>query len=263
LIGGTVTYPNTSGGVQLPVICDDFNNESYNPEDWTAFVTTLSNLTVGTYGTPESQLKYGDTTNGGSNNSVVVNDKTQANLSLIGESGSAVDTNLTQLQAYDVAALLAIDIAGITDNSPNANELAEYSYAMWTLFDTTDALNQLGNGTGSGTETAVEQQAIVDLKTAIGDVCASVSTTGATCTTNSIGLSALLSGWNVTIYSYDTAAGATCYDGSCANPPSAPQEFLTATAVPEAPSLAVLAVYGVFGAASLLFFGRRRILKCR
>lgn len=244
VIGATLTGsgPTVTGGTAVPVICDDFASESFEDEDWTAYVTTLASLTAGAYGTPETQLKWGATS---------INDTVQAGD--VSVAGSSVNATLTQVQAYDVAAILAIQIESTAD----ATQLDELSYAMWALFDPTAALGQLGNGGGTSIETADEQQAIKDLKTAISDVC--TSTTGAC--SPALGLSAYLSNYTVTIYSY-TGGGTTCYGGTTSCPPP-PQEFITVTAVPEASSLAMFAAYLLFGGGSLLFFGRRRMLRNR
>jgi hypothetical protein len=47
-------YQATINGVSTPVICDDFGDESYIPETWTAIATNVSNLAA------DSNLKWGD-----------------------------------------------------------------------------------------------------------------------------------------------------------------------------------------------------------
>src|SRR5579862_563376 len=51
-LAGVYTSPYagtvTPGGPTIPVICDDFIDDSYVPETWTAYVTSLSSLTSGT-----------------------------------------------------------------------------------------------------------------------------------------------------------------------------------------------------------------------
>jgi len=47
-------YQATINGASTPVICDDFGDESYVPESWTAITTNVSNLPA------DSNLKWGD-----------------------------------------------------------------------------------------------------------------------------------------------------------------------------------------------------------
>jgi len=91
---GSINYGST-----VPVICDDFSDESYVPEDWTAYVTSLSSITSGTADT--SVLKWQGSYDG-----------------------------LNQAQAYEAAALLSVDIL---TNTGTAQE--DYSFALWALFD--------------------------------------------------------------------------------------------------------------------------------
>ena len=61
-LAGVYTSPYTgsiNGGPTIPVICDDFADESFVPEEWTAYVTTLPQLLSGT--PPDTYLKFGDT----------------------------------------------------------------------------------------------------------------------------------------------------------------------------------------------------------
>jgi hypothetical protein len=109
-LGGVYTSPyggNINGGPTIPVICDDFADDSYVPERWTAYVTQLSDILANTADT--SVLKWGSGWNG---------------------SGAMSPQQLTRTQAYSTAAILAIDIltsSGLTQE--------EYSFAMWELFD--------------------------------------------------------------------------------------------------------------------------------
>jgi len=116
VLAGVYTSPysgNIDGGSTIPVICDDFADESYVPESWTAYVTQASSLTSGT---PDSYLKW------------------------LG-SGSTISVdgyNLNQEEAYTVAAVLAVDIV---TSSGEAQE--DYSFALWDLFDPPNAVDQL------------------------------------------------------------------------------------------------------------------------
>jgi hypothetical protein len=211
--GGQVNFPTSS---IVPVICDDFADESFTPEEWTAYVTSLSSLTSGT----DTYLKW---------------------------SKSTYDPSLSQTQAYDVAALLSIDILQSSSGSTAQQDL---SYALWALFD------PLGNGASPSDpgafgqlnnygDTSAISQATTDLNAAINDVV----------NTNSSAL-AELSNYKVTIYSYKS--GATCPDqtgGVCANTP--PQEFITVT-TPEASTPILLAV-DLLGFIALVGFLRKRV----
>jgi hypothetical protein len=48
-------YATVGGSANTPVICDDYADESYVPESWTAYVTNETNA-----GTTTNPLKYGD-----------------------------------------------------------------------------------------------------------------------------------------------------------------------------------------------------------
>jgi hypothetical protein len=107
-LGGVYTSPYTgeiNGGTTIPVICDDFADDSFVPEQWTAYVTSLSSLDSGT-DSNTSELNWQN-------------------------SAPTVDGTLSQVQAYNAAALLSI---GILTSTGTAQE--EYSFALWDLFDT-------------------------------------------------------------------------------------------------------------------------------
>ena len=113
-LGGVYTSPyagNINGGPTVPVICDDFADDSYVPETWTAYMTSLSSILAGT----ATNLKWAQGWNGTGN-------------------AAAPTYALSQADAYATAAILAINIltsSGLTQE--------EYSYAMWELFDPTAA----------------------------------------------------------------------------------------------------------------------------
>jgi hypothetical protein len=207
-LAGVYTSPYTgtiNGGPTIPVICDDFADESYVPEQWTAYVTPVSSLTSGT---PDTYLKWLT-------------------------SGSTITVDgyvLNQAAAYTVAGLLATDII----QSPTGSQAQEdYSYALWELFDYSDASSQLGGYPTDATN------ALNDLNGAVSYV-----------ETHHLGPSNYS---NVTIYSYDSAAGVPT--GNCGGTCTAPQEFLTVSA-PEPSSLLLLCA-GLMG---LLIMARRRNL---
>jgi hypothetical protein len=192
---GSVTGPT---GTIIPVICDDFANESYVPEDWTAYVTPYSSTSLnastdaqvmwsGASYNPGGTFKVGTTTYNG--------------------------WSLTQAQAYSVAALLAIDILSSTGTAQQ-----DYSYALWELFDPAPVVSWLGTSYQS-----VLMAASSDVDSAI------IAAAGLT----------PASFPNVTIYTYDSAAGAPeCganLNTSC--PTAPPQEFIVVTPTPEPASL--------------------------
>jgi hypothetical protein len=234
--GAVFTPGSTSAGAgtSVPAICDDFYDNSYIDEDWNTNVTTLSSLTsYDLTSGPDTTVKWGQS------GSVAVNDTAY---------GGTLDTTLTQVQAYDAAALLSISILGSTPAGDQQQQ--DLSYALWALFDTSQSLTQLS---GNPTD---KTNAINDLNTAVQEVISGeVGTTP---------LSAYLSNYNVTIYSYSgvdvggTTSPTTCPSGPC-DPP--PQEMITVTSMSEPPSLGVFAVYFLLGGGCLLFFGRRGILK--
>jgi len=208
-----------SNGPTIPVICDDFSDESYVPETWTAYVTQLSNVTSGV-------------PNAG------------ANLKWTGASvGTPTGTvTLDQAQAYTVASVLAVEI--LQNTAPaDATAEEELSYAMWALFDPAGIPSDLGalawlaaEGYPSGSSfysavTTDLDNAVTYASTDSAQVQADVKAT--------------------TIYSYDT--GAT---GGCGGPCTAPQEFITVNMV-EPPSPALLGL-DLLAVAGLILFVRRR-----
>jgi hypothetical protein len=215
-LAGVYTSPYTatiSGGPTVPVICDDFADESYVPEDWMAYVTSLSSLTpTGT----DSVLKW---------------------------DGAVSAPSLLQTAAYEVAAILSIDILA----APTGSQAQEdYSYALWGLFDPTGTSSDPGAFTQLANygDTTDESNAKTDLATAIGDVTGN--------SVNGQSVSAYLSKYDVTIYSYDSTFGVTgC--GGCSGPP---QEFITVTAVAEPSAPALLGV-DLLGLVGLIFIARR------
>jgi LPXTG-motif cell wall-anchored protein len=239
--------------IEVPVICDDFANNSYIPETWTAYLTTVAEINTGTY-TP-SQLKWG---NADSDGEIVVGGTHYAGW------------NLDQKLAYNVAAYLAIRI--MQTSVPAATLASEqYSYAMWELFDANDHSISQYPDQPPPIDTVVDwlttqyhdvttlSAATADVEDAIDTVCGGpthpncVTSNGVTSVT---GTPIALVGYDVNIYTY-----ASCISGLCmqTSPPNPPQEFITVSkSVPESSSLAALAGYLLFGGLSLLLFRRRR-----
>ena len=200
----TSPYDGTIGSstTAVPVICDDFADESYVPETWTAFVTPLSSLVSGTTNTTLNWLNT------------------------VGSTITVDGYSLNQAAAYSVAAVLAVDILAAPVASVQQEDL---SYALWGLFDPTGTSGDPGafSWLTSYGDTTDETNAINDLNAAVKYVEAPV---------NSLKVQADVNA--VTIYSYDTADGVTnC--GGCKGPP---QEFITVTAMAEPPAPALLGV---------------------
>jgi len=228
LLAGEDTSPyvgNVNGGPSMDVICDDIADNAVIPEQWTAYSTSLSSLTSST---TDPYLMFG--TSG----------------TVTGTDSVTGTWTLTQTQAYEVAALLAINILNTTGSME-----ADYSYALWGLFDA------YGNGVVPGDvgafgqlegygKTNDENYAETYLNSAIVDVQNGMVGTSA--------LGSYLSNYNVTIYSYDSNGSApTCGVGVSCPPP--PQEFIT---VPEASTPILLAV-DLLGFMALVGFLRKRV----
>jgi hypothetical protein len=204
-LAGIYTSPYTgeiNGGSTINVICDDFIDNSYVPEQWTAYATQLSTLTSGT---PDTELNWL-----GNGSTITVNGKT-----------------LNQAQAYTVAAVLAVDIL---TSSPGSQAQEDYSYALWGLFDpsgASGAFTQLNNAGDTTDLTKAEAY----LNQAVSYVSNSANAAQVQADVDA-----------VTIYSYDPGAnpnGPSCSGGPCASSP--PQEFIAVTA-PEASTLVLLAL---------------------
>jgi hypothetical protein len=110
--GGVYTSPyNISvDGTPTQLICDDFTTDISVYEQWTASVTTLTDLTAGSV----SGLKFGNSGNEPSGTSLL-------------------STNTAQ--DYAIAAVLDAELMW----TPNltADQIAGYSFAIWDIFDST------------------------------------------------------------------------------------------------------------------------------
>ncbi len=260
---GVYTSPYTGhidSGIDIPVICDDFSDNSYVPEDWTAYSTALSSINLGATHYTTGDLKWNNANSGGD---------------IIGGSTYA-GWNLNQQAAYNVAAYLAIKII-----QTSATVRQNYSFALWELFAATP-----GQSSSNGTSSAPNDKVVTWLNArgapgmvtlnaasqyvedAIVAVCGSAggcTTDGTTHVTSLNGTpTSILSGWNVNLYSFASCTVGTANGRNCS---SAPQEFITATPVtvshtnvPESPSLGSLAAYLLFGGGALFFSGRRRFV---
>jgi hypothetical protein len=233
-------YGDINGGATIPVICDDFADNSYIEEDWNATATSLS--TVTTAG-PLSYLKW----NGANSDGTVDGD---------------AGWDLNQAQAYTVAEVLSVEI--LTSATASAAQ-QDLSFALWELFDPSSAAYNLNSNFGAATDPGVTAWLSgvsggnypIDLAAATQDVENAIALAS-----NSADLNQFLAsnGVNsVTLYTYNPAAnpnGPTCNGGTC---PSAPPQEFVAVSMPEPTSSALFAVYLVLGGGGLLFFRRRKI----
>lgn len=229
-IGGTFHSGVLSGGTPTSVICDDFSNNSYVPEYWTAYDTSLSSINAGT-NTP-GELKW-ETANSGGN----VTTGASSGLGSLGDPYAGWDLG-NQETAYDVAAYLAIEImtcgptnpvdAACTSQASTTSE--QLSYALWELFDATggSTVNPNLNSHPSDSDTVVSwlktspnvdpgtlSAATQDVENAIAAICGSsncTTTSGATELKSGVTMTAL-SGYTVNIYSADTSDPITCSGG--------------------------------------------------
>lgn len=225
LLAGEFTSPylgTINGGPTTAVICDDIADNAVIPQEWTAYSTSLSSITSGAYGTPDPYLKFG--TSGPVTGSDAV---------------TPLGWSLSQTQAYEVAALLAIDILSTTGSVE-----ADYTYALWGLFDSTDSFT-------AALDAADESNAETYLNNAINEVV-----------TSPAAVSSYLSNYDVTIYTYvpPSSGGMNplCGPGLstlCTADLLPPQEFIT---VPEASTPVLLAV-DLLGFMALVGFLRKRV----
>lgn len=114
-LGGFYTDPykgtisGVDGGATIPVICDDFNDESYLPEQWKAYVTPLSS-----FSTLSGNLLFKS-----------------------GYYSTVADPVTSQSTAYAVAAVLAEEIL-----ESGGEPQEDLTFALWGLFDPA-ALNDI------------------------------------------------------------------------------------------------------------------------
>ncbi len=263
-LAGVYTSPYTGSisgvGTGLSVICDDFANDSYVPEEWTANVTSLSSLDTSptiSSANENTTVYWGTGTGGASGPAYTVTGSIT--------SPSTYTWTLSQGQAYEAAALLSLDILNAATGSQAQKD---YSYALWELFDS----NPPGNTSNKESDptspfaqlvaygaTTDESNALSYLISAITEVKTGTVTSAHIGVTSNVALATYLSGYNTTIYSY--AGNAECgtnLNQTCTTAP--PQEFITVTTMAEPPSLAVLGV-DLLGVAALLLFIRRRTAK--
>ncbi len=231
-LAGAYTSPYLAeiGGssVGTNVICDDFWDESFIPEEWTAYVTQLSQVPAGSDTTDNvpSAAAGDDTTLKWSG----------ATVTLSGEP----TLTLNQQQAYETAALLTIDIL---DVSPMGAGAAIDSYAMWGLFDPNGNGNPSDLGAFGTLANAGLTTDLSEAQSILYQAASAVENEGV----------AALNGATATIYSFDSCISSVC---SSSNPP---QEFIVVN-TPEPSSIAILAA-DLLAVAAIAFFFRRRMVR--
>lgn len=208
-----------NGGTPTSVICDDYLDDSYVPEYWTADIYP------------------------GSGPLTTTRDAKQAN-------GTATPllTGQALQQAYDEVGYLAIQLL----NTPvsDVNTMGEIHFALWSVFDPT-ALANLNTATGGNylyTGAVSKLNDAINVVTGAGGFNNGKGDQGSNYST-------YIS--QFTIYSPDTDHGYSICVGtpSCSVNASPPQEFLVKT--PEAPFFALLGV-DLSGLGAVIFLLRRR-----
>jgi len=215
-------YTATVGGVaNTSVICDDWSNNSYVGESWTANVTTVSSL--GTSSTP------------------MFGTLSQANNPTLG--GVA----LTQAQLYDEVAWLGTQLLANPTNY--ANQVA-VSFALWEL---------TYNATGSGVEAPAPSAFLAG--SAESGLQSTITTLLANAQNAVLNQHYNGAGWEIltpnTSYSI-SCSGSGCPSPNNAATLGTPQEFLVYT--PES-SAVILFGTDMFGLLGLIFLFRRRLLR--
>ena len=224
ILGGVYTspyYATIGSSTNVPVICDDFVTESYLNAPFQADVTTFAQLVSGT--NPLETPKWCT-----SGTSVV-------------ECSAAAKT--PDLQGYATAAVLAAELMTMPNRTgTNATIAAEYSYALWDVFD--PGLISLSGTTGvttdkyntDGTLTSDDIKAALNYL-ALAEAVAAGKTDLTQITINGRPIESL------TIYT--------------PSPIDATQEFLSVRmSEPSYPSVLVLDLFAVVGL--LVFFRKRR-----
>lgn len=265
---GTVDLSSNPKLPDMNVICDDFGDNSYLPEQWQVNVTTLA--TVESESSPSALLKWAGADSGTNGAATAVD----------GQTG----WTLNQKVAYNAAAYLAIEILNantatqscVTNCQTLDKNQEDLSFALWELFASNAGTGQIttNNPTGNANwaSTAHAGDNVVgtlssghsaDLTSATNDVEAAIAAVKAP---NFAGFTG-----TVDIYSYAVGASPVpmCGDAlqtTCTDTP--PQEFISVSGgtqirVPEGSSFDSIGVYLLGGGLALFCFGRRRIFSVR
>ena len=152
----------------------------------------------------------------------------------------AVTTPAVEIQDYATVAVLAAEL--MAQPSFGTEPAGEISFALWDVFDGTLLNSTTSDPYGPLTST--------ELSAAQGYLAGAQALVAGATSGGIVNLS------QITVDG-SSIAGMTIYTP---NPLSASQEFVTVS-MPEAPSLAVFAVYFLLGGGALLFFARRRTLR--
>ncbi len=252
VMGGVYTSPYlaTVGGVSnTDVICDDFADNTYINETWTAYEINLGQLSQ--YSSYLTQ--YAPTINapdGSSENYQMFSgsDPGLANFDSVYfcPTGTCSSTNpndvlLNQSQAYAVEAYLAEDLLSIDQSTVAGQTLAgEVSFAMWGVFD----YQALYPGSQYDDLTAAEQTAARNILASAGQYILANNLTASDYS-------------NVTLYAWNgvTPAPSSACGGTC----GAPQQLMSVTmAEPSSPALLAADMLAVFG---LIAIFRKRIVR--
>lgn len=229
-IGNVYTGPyfgTVNGTVDVPIICDDFYDDTYFNESWTAYTTSLSSIPV-----------------------VGLIDPPQYTQGAVGA------TVLNQSQAYTVAAYLATELLSTNQStSAGQNSAGELNFAMWALFNPTVFTDQTNGAGGSCTLSygCLSAGQLSGSEADLAQAYSEVQTLGL----NTSNFDSLMDE-NVTIYTYDPSAGSPKCPGATCPPP--PQEFISVTSMPEPASIATLSL-DLAGFAGLVFLLRKRFAR--
>lgn len=240
----------------VPIICDDFADNTYFGEQWTAYITSLSAVTSTSGPSSDTGGPYyadGWSTGTGGNTS-----NPGGPLEFGGGFNANGTTLLTQEQAYTAAAYLSVEILRQNQNTSAGVTAAEdLSFAQWALFDPAVFADQT-NGLGGSCTLEYGCMDATDLGIAEADLNAAVAlVTGTTPTLTSTNFdeeaNKLLGSdvLSVNILTYDKNGLPLC--GGCT---VSPQEFIQVT-MPE-PSTSSLLWVDLLGVAGLVLFARRR-----
>ena len=149
-------YTATINGVSTPVVCDDYTDESYVPEDWTAYVNTFSTLSDG-------QTKWGDNPTLYEEAFWLVEQMyNPANSSEVGELSFAIwglfdSTALSDLQSYSTADYnIAENWLTQAEMSSNYGSVDTADFTIYTP-DTSDSITCPGYSNGDCPDTPPQE----------------------------------------------------------------------------------------------------------
>lgn len=112
-------YNFTENNQPVQLICDDFKDDVYAGESWTANVTSFSSMNNNASG-----LMFAGQSSG--------------SMSLLGVAGNSV-------QGYEAMAYLAGQMLSLSGNPQNATQVGYLAYAIWAIFEGANVKSYLGN----------------------------------------------------------------------------------------------------------------------